>query len=147
MTRVCAKFIPKLLSDQQKNLRLEIAQDNLEMINSDENFLKKIITGDETWVYGYDPETKQQSSQWKFPSEPRPKKACQSRSNIKSMLVVFFIMRGHRFDNKQTVETNATNALKAISKTDFQECFNKWKHRYEQLVQSNGDYFEGCHPG
>ncbi|GFW53215.1 protein GVQW3 [Trichonephila clavipes] len=29
MTRVCAKFIPKLLSDQQKNLRLEIAQDNL----------------------------------------------------------------------------------------------------------------------
>ncbi|GFX99029.1 protein GVQW3 [Trichonephila clavipes] len=80
MTRVCTKFIPKLLSDQQKNLRLEIAQDNLEMINSDENFLKKIITGDETWVYGYDPETKQQSSQWKFPSEPRPKKARQSRS-------------------------------------------------------------------
>ncbi|GFV80251.1 histone-lysine n-methyltransferase setmar-like protein [Trichonephila clavipes] len=74
MTRVCAKFIPKLLSDQQRNLRLEIAQDNLEMINSDENFPKKIITGDETWVSGYDPETKQQSSQWKFPSEPRPKK-------------------------------------------------------------------------
>ncbi|GFV08513.1 histone-lysine n-methyltransferase setmar-like protein [Trichonephila clavipes] len=75
MTRVCAKFIPKLLSDQQKNIRIEIAQDNLEMINSDENFLKKIITGDETWVYGYDSETKQQSSQWKFRSEPRPKKA------------------------------------------------------------------------
>ncbi|GFY08975.1 protein GVQW3 [Trichonephila clavipes] len=55
-------------------------------------------------------------------------------------------LKGHRFDNKQTVETNATNALKVISKTDFQECFNKWKHRYEQLVQSNGDYFEGCHP-
>ncbi|GFT88999.1 protein GVQW3 [Trichonephila clavipes] len=91
MTRVCAKFIPKLLSDQQKNLRLEIAQDNLEMINSDENFLKKIITGDKTWVYGYDPETKQQSSQWKFPSEPRPKKARQSRSNIKSMLIVFLL--------------------------------------------------------
>ncbi|GFT38234.1 histone-lysine n-methyltransferase setmar-like protein [Trichonephila clavipes] len=94
MTRVCAKFIPKLLSDQQKNLRLEIAQDNLEMINSDENFLKKIITGDETWVYGYDPETKQQSSQWKFPSEPRPKKARQSRSNIKSMLIGFFYYEG-----------------------------------------------------
>ncbi|GFX94408.1 maestro heat-like repeat-containing protein family member 1 [Trichonephila clavipes] len=55
-------------------------------------------------------------------------------------------LKGHRFDNKQTVETNATNALKAISKTDFQECFNKWKHRWEQLIQSNGDYFKGCHP-
>ncbi|GFX84360.1 mariner Mos1 transposase [Trichonephila clavipes] len=64
------------------------------MINSDENFLKKIITGDETWVYGYDPETKQQSSQWKFPSEPRPKKARQSQGNIKSMLIVFFDYEG-----------------------------------------------------
>jgi outer membrane lipoprotein-sorting protein len=32
--------------------------------NEDENFLKNIITGDETWVYGYDVETKAQSSQW-----------------------------------------------------------------------------------
>lgn len=55
-------------------------------------------------------------------------------------------LKGHRFDNKQTVETVATNALKAIPKSDFQEYFNKWKHRYERLVQSNGDYFEGCHP-
>ena len=56
MTRVCAKFIPKLLTTEQKDLRSEIAQD--------------IITGDKSWVYGYDPETKQQSSQWKRPDEP-----------------------------------------------------------------------------
>lgn len=94
MTRVCAKFIPKLLTAEQKNLRFEIAQDNLEMVNNDENMLKKIITGDESWVYGYDPETKQQSSQWKHASSPRPKKARQSRSNIKSMLIVFFDYEG-----------------------------------------------------
>ncbi|XP_033232083.1 uncharacterized protein LOC117183040 [Belonocnema kinseyi] len=55
-------------------------------------------------------------------------------------------LKGHRFDDKETAETNATNALKAIPESDFQECSNKWKHRYERLVQSNGDYFEGCHP-
>lgn len=54
-------------------------------------------------------------------------------------------LKGHRFDDKKTVETNATNALKAIPITDFQDCFGKWKHRYERVVQSNGDYFEGCH--
>ena len=32
MTRVCAKFIPKLLTTKQKDLRSEIAQDNLEMM-------------------------------------------------------------------------------------------------------------------
>ncbi|GFX57771.1 mariner Mos1 transposase [Trichonephila clavipes] len=49
-----------------------------------------IITGDESWVYGYDPETKQQSSQWKTPGSPQPKKARQVRSKIKVMLIVFF---------------------------------------------------------
>ncbi|XP_018373096.1 PREDICTED: putative uncharacterized protein FLJ37770 [Trachymyrmex cornetzi] len=54
MTRVCAKFIPKLLRAEQKKLRLEIAQDNLEMVNNDDTVLKKVITGDESWVYGYE---------------------------------------------------------------------------------------------
>ena len=56
--------------------------------------LSKIITGDETWVYGYDPETKFQSSQWKSPGSPRPKKARQSRSQVKVMLIVFFDISG-----------------------------------------------------
>ena len=90
MKRVCAKFIPKLLTAEQKNIRLEIALDNLEMVNNDDNMLRKVITGDESWVYGYDLETKQQSSQWKHSESPRPKKARQSRSNVKSMLIVFF---------------------------------------------------------
>ena len=68
-----AKFIPKLLSDEQKQHRLQVAQ---EMNNRSENDLdvwNRIITGDESWVYGYDPETKAQSSQWKSPGSPRTK--------------------------------------------------------------------------
>jgi len=56
--------------------------------------MSRVITGDESWVYGYDPETKQQSSQWTSPGCPRPKKARQSRSANKSMLIVFFDIRG-----------------------------------------------------
>ena len=59
MTRVCAKFIPKLLTTEQKDLRSKIAQDNFEMNRDDDNVLKEVITGNESWVY--DPETKQQS--------------------------------------------------------------------------------------
>ena len=57
-------------------------------------FISNVITGDETWVYAYDPETKTQSSQWKSPGSPRPKKARQVRSNIKSMLICFFDQKG-----------------------------------------------------
>jgi len=74
----------------------------------DPSFMSRVITGDESWVYGYDPETKQQSSQWKSPGSPRPKKARQSRSTTKSMLV-FFDIRGivhHEFvPEGQTVNT------------------------------------------
>ena len=92
--RISAKFVPKLLTIEQKQLRLEIAQDMLEIVKSDPKFFNTVISGDETWVYGYDPETKFQSSQWKHPKSPRPKKARQVRSNVKVMLTVFFDSSG-----------------------------------------------------
>ena len=73
--RASAKFGPTLLTEQQKELRKEISEDMLDLANHDPEFIKTIITGDETWVYGYDPETKFQSSQWKHPQSPRSKKA------------------------------------------------------------------------
>lgn len=94
MSRVSAKFVPRLLAEDQKKCRLEIAQDNLDLIKSDPGLFKKVITGDESWVYGYDPETKAQSSQWKTREEQRPKKARQSRSNVKTMITVFFDQDG-----------------------------------------------------
>ena len=45
-------------------------------------------------MYGYDIETKAQSSQWKRPVEPRTKKAHQARSNVKVLLTVFFDCNG-----------------------------------------------------
>jgi len=63
-------------------------------VNDDPDLLKRVITGDETWVYGYNVETKAQSSQWKQPEESRPKKARQVRSNVKVLLTVFFDYNG-----------------------------------------------------
>jgi len=64
MCRVAAKFVPRLLTDAQKKNRVTISQELFDHSNADENFLKIVITGDETWVYGYNVETKVQSSQW-----------------------------------------------------------------------------------
>jgi len=72
---------------------MSIAQELLNDVNDDPDLLKRVITGDETWVYGYDVETKAQSSQWKRPEEPRPKKAHQVRSNV-ILLIVFFDYNG-----------------------------------------------------
>lgn len=90
MKRVAAKFVPRLLTEQQKQGRVESCPSLKEESQNDPNFFFKVITGDESWCYGYDPETKQQSSQWKTPTSPRPKNARQVRSNIKTMLICFF---------------------------------------------------------
>jgi hypothetical protein len=56
--------------------------------------MKNIITGDETWVYGYDVETKIQSSQWVSNSCRDQKRVRQVRSHVKVMLTVFFDSEG-----------------------------------------------------
>jgi len=94
MHHVSAKFMPCLLTDDQKENRTEISQELLANANGNENFLKNIITGDETWIYGYDVETKMQSSLRMGKGSPRPKKAGMNRSKIKVMLVVFFDWKG-----------------------------------------------------
>ncbi|CAH2012579.1 unnamed protein product [Acanthoscelides obtectus] len=75
-----SSFVPRALTDNQKERRVETWRALKQQLKSDPNFLSKIVTDDETWCYGYDPETKQQSSQWKTPSSLRPK---MSSSQIK----------------------------------------------------------------
>ena len=60
MPRVAAKFVPCLLTEEQKKNRVTVSQEPLDRSNTDENFLKNVVTGDETWVYGYDVETEVQ---------------------------------------------------------------------------------------
>ena len=88
------KVRAKTPSVDQKQQRLDVCLELKENAANDSSFLSNVITGDETWVYAYDPETKTQSSQWKSPGSPRPKKARQVRSNIKSMLICFFDQKG-----------------------------------------------------
>jgi hypothetical protein len=93
MCRVVVKFVPKLLSQEQQQLRFEVTWDMLECANGDPEVLKTMITGDETWVYRYDPEMKVQSSQWKHSSSPRPRKAQSVWRKVKVLLTVFFDYR------------------------------------------------------
>jgi hypothetical protein len=88
-----AKSVPHLLTEEQNENHITVSQELFDCSTVDENFLKNVKTGDDTWVYGYDVETKAQSSQWIRKSSPRPKKACQSHSSVKVTSIVFLIGR------------------------------------------------------
>jgi histone-lysine N-methyltransferase SETMAR len=76
------------LTDEQKQGRVDCCNDWIESAQ-DPHFCERVITGDEAWIYEYDPETKRQSEEWKHSGSPRTKKACKSHSKINTMLIVF----------------------------------------------------------
>ena len=84
MKRAVAKIVLKLLHFEQKQRRIDIAQEMLTTFNDDSDVLNRITTGDESWMYSYYIETKAQSSQWKCPEEPRPERRTSSSVKCES---------------------------------------------------------------
>jgi hypothetical protein len=80
---VAAKFMPHHLSeDRKQNHRVHVSKELVDLVSkehvdlayADENFLKNIVSGDDTWVYGCDIKTKVRSSHWVLKSPPGLKK-------------------------------------------------------------------------
>jgi hypothetical protein len=70
-----AKFVPRILTADQKQQYVNICKELSQITSNDATFSSTVITGDKNWIYDNDPKTKQQSSEWKSPNSPSPKKA------------------------------------------------------------------------
>ena len=133
---VTPKFVTRLLTAEQKDDRVSNCTDLRDRAQNDPKFVSSVITGDECWVYGYDPETKEMSSQWSTSSSPRPKKARQVRSNIKSMLIAFFDT--DRLVHHEFVPTGQT-VNKEFNKTSLQR-FRDAVHRHRPEKWRSGNW-------
>ena len=69
--------------------------------NERDIFLDRIITGDETWVHHYEPESKWQNMEWKHPQSPCKKKSKTQPSAGKLMLTVFWDSQGPVLEHYQ----------------------------------------------
>jgi len=62
MRKLSEKWVPKCLNADQKRQRCQSSEQLLEIFRHNPNdFLLRFVTMDETWLYHYDTETKQQS--------------------------------------------------------------------------------------
>uniref|UniRef100_A0A5S6QFH1 HTH_48 domain-containing protein n=1 Tax=Trichuris muris TaxID=70415 RepID=A0A5S6QFH1_TRIMR len=76
LSKVIARWVPKTLSPFERELRVAHSKEILELLKkSEEDFLRRIVTGDELLLSHYDPEFEQQSRQWKHTDSPRPVRA------------------------------------------------------------------------
>ncbi len=92
MQKVCLKMVPKVLTPEQKLTRVFMAETLPNDLESNDSLLSRIITGNESWVFEYDPSTKRQTMQWKTPEEPRHKKSKYVSLAAKGNDDIFFFM-------------------------------------------------------
>lgn len=93
--KVCSQWVPRMLTEDHKERRRTLSLEHLTRFNTEnEQFLRRIVAGDETWCHHFEPEGKQSSMQWKHPSSPKPKKFRVQQSAGKVMLTVFFDIQG-----------------------------------------------------
>ncbi|GFU14184.1 putative DD34D transposase [Nephila pilipes] len=61
-----------------------------DQLESEPVFLDDVTTGDESWAFQYDPETKGQSSKWHISSFPRQKLTRIMKTKVKTMFIILF---------------------------------------------------------
>ncbi len=111
MSRVCARWIPRGLTPDQRNNGVEVCKLWLSRIEEQgDAWWKNIIMADESWIYCYTPEMKPQSFEWVEKDAPPPKKPHAAKSATKAMVITFFDYRGMEYSRmvsqSQTVNAN-----------------------------------------
>jgi len=75
MQKFSVEWVPKCLNADQKRQRCQSFEQLLDFFRRDpHDFLSQLVTMDETWLYHYDPETKQQSMEWRHSGSSSPRK-------------------------------------------------------------------------
>jgi hypothetical protein len=93
MRKLCAKIVPKGLNDDQKACPNDMSAEMLEQLETELDFLNRVIIYDERWFFEYDPEIKRQSEEWNAPQSTRKRKVRMSKSKIKKIVIIFFCSR------------------------------------------------------
>ncbi|CAI6357430.1 unnamed protein product [Macrosiphum euphorbiae] len=125
--KICARWVPKMLTEEMKQNRVEICRQLLLRFDRErENFLNIIVTGDESWVHHYDPENKRQSMEFRHKTSPAPKKFKVQASAGKVMLTVFW-------DSKGLIHTEYLEKGSTINSIRYIETLKRLKKRIKRV--------------
>ena len=82
----------------------------------------KIDIGDKSWICGYEPETKQQSTVWAFEPEANPSKVVRGKITSKQMVACFFGKTGHvatvPLEHRRTVILSGTSLFVCLKSSE-----------------------------
>nr|XP_026498817.1 histone-lysine N-methyltransferase SETMAR-like [Vanessa tameamea] len=95
MRRLCSNWVPRLLTVDQKQERVDFSEQCLTMFKRNkQEFLRRYVTMDDTWIHDFTPESKRSSSEWTATGEPRPTRPKSQHSVRKVMASIFWDVDG-----------------------------------------------------
>ena len=93
--KISARWVPHLLTDEQKRQRVKVAKKLLQMFPKyDKKQFANVVTGDETWVHYFEPVRKVSNKIWATKHSKCPIIAKRSLSTKKVLYAIFFSSEG-----------------------------------------------------
>ena len=93
--KVCARWVPHLLTEEQKTQHLKCAWELLKTYKGcNSRVISNLLTGDETWVHMFEPQRRADNKQWKRKDQKCPCIAKRTISLKKMLYTIFFNSSG-----------------------------------------------------
>ena len=93
--KICARWVPHLLTDEQKQRRVRLASQVIEKYDKcDPCRLEAIVTGDETWIYHFRPDSKAKNKVWVSSEGDRPVIVRPCKTSNRMFYAIFFDSKG-----------------------------------------------------
>ena len=90
-----ARWVPHLLTDEQKQSGVRLASQVIEKYDKfDPHRLEEIVTGDETWIYHFQPDSKAKNKVWVSSESDRPVIARCCKTSNRMLYAIFFDSKG-----------------------------------------------------
>ncbi len=125
-----AKWIPHLLSEDQKACRLHMSRDLLRHFRHALTLQDRVVTGDESWFWCYEPATQRNSSAWLRRNQRRPQKPLKDRYGRKVMVVIFWDSQGVIFHQFVPCGQGISKEVYLQTMRDLREAIRCWRQRF-----------------
>ena len=125
MWKICAKFVPRVLREDQKERRCHDSREMVELINSDSTVLDALVTCNESWIYCYDPETRDRVPSGSMLAFSDPRKPHRANPPTNFWWSLFFDSTGMIY--KHWVPTGQT-----VNKEYYVEVLREIKKRFRR---------------
>ena len=106
LRKICARWLPHLLNDEQKQSRVRLASQVIEKYDKcDPRRLEEIVTGDETWIYHFQPDSKAKNKVWVSSEGNRPVIARRCKTSNRMLYAIFFDskVQSFKFQSRKVV--------------------------------------------